>query len=388
MSWQVFLLALWLLLLPLNVGELGLPLLGVARVGLGVVLLGLGLIDLVFARTGESHPSILMKVFALHAGVLTAATVLSGQRMETWVAVVTLWLPLVVVASRRIFGPAILLAALYVSSVGHVFIALLLGDRADAGGISRLTGGTHPILLGFESLVCLVGSLYLLRRVNGTSRFLLVLLVPIAGYTLWASASKTAILLAPLCLLLLWAGLRRSALAVKITLSAVILVPLALIADLERLLDRLPGFSGDLSNLTGRTLIWERTLTIRDEYEWLGLGLNPLQAGTSVGDKLLFMTFGEPFENSLLAAFVSAGYPGLLSFVGLLLVSVWHLLNSDDGVTGICLAAVVLIVGYATINDSLIGTSILWVWLCAMPFFARDRRRNRTHVARVYAKPS
>lgn len=135
-------------------------------------------------------------------------------------------------------------------------------------------------------------------------------------------------------------------------------------------------------------MIWERTLTIRDEYEWLGLGLNPLQAGTSVGDKLLFMTFGEPFENSLLAAFVSAGYPGLLSFVGLLLVSVWHLLNSDDGVTGICLAAVVLIVGYATINDSLIGTSILWVWLCAMPFFARDRRRNRTHVARVYAKPS
>lgn len=365
-------LVLYLFVLPLNTESLAFPAFTMIKIALGVLAAFTAVISVMQgpqprgAHAWERFGLVGWSAY-LYVGVLVAASLrsLPLRRHELLIQFLIGTVALIV-AERCRRGSA--LRILLTVSVGHLVLASLLGKRAPSTvGIERLTGASHAITLGFESGILLLWALSCLGRRHRHTGWL-GLLIALAGYTLFASFSRTALIGTAVAVLVLWA-LRSRAPTVAGTVVRLLVGSLGVVAMLllfgGRLLSYLQGRdTSDFSTASGRTAIWSNVWAYRNEYLVHGFGFGVLQSADGPDVDLYRATTGLPMEDSFLNALVMAGILGALLFSLLLLgVLMRSLMAARRHKAEFPACAAVLLLVFAVFSEDPSGPGIEWYWL-------------------------
>jgi hypothetical protein len=265
------------------------------------------------------------------------------------------------------FRPGGWLRIVYAVSVGHLILAVATGStRLAFGGVSRLEAGTSAVLLGFESALVMVVSLwFVLRR---RSAFVNFCVFDLAGYCLFAAFSRAAfvsLLIGSGLVFVFWGRgkfLRLLVASVAGMLSYSVILP------------KLINFLGanDVESLygaSGRYHIWSNALTYFDEW-FRGYGFTALYDNTGPDAELKLATFDLPLENTLLEALFMAGLIGAALWLWLYWRSIQVLWREREASRGLSLAMLACLSVSAFYSVGLSGVSFDWWWLLAAFSFA------------------
>jgi O-antigen ligase len=270
------------------------------------------------------------------------------------------------------------LDAVFLTGVLHVFWALLVGDRTlIASGVERLSGGTHPVLLGFESAAVIVLSLRKMYDAPRTRIRLSLLAIMVAStYTLLGAFSRAALIALAAALLIWLATSSGRAAGLKLVYTG--LGGFAVyVVGWPFLLDFLGGADPDsVLTASGRYEIWPRLLGAADE-PFRGYGFLALYDGEGPDWYLFYLNGGLPAENSAIEAYLMAGIVGAATWLILLLGS-WRAAWQARGTSrGLSVSFAILISVDAMYGVGMSGVSSSWWWLLGS-FALADRESLTT----------
>lgn len=305
--------------------------------------------------------------------VVTLATVWSGKLATQWGDFATLPLSVAALAVCEKYRPGSFVQLVGAATVGHLALAILGNHRIvdEATGVARLTGWSHPILLGMEAgvlaVVCLVAILQRWRQP--------MLWVIVGGLSVWVmlqAYSKTAFLAGVIAVIVALATYRKPYRAAR---TALLLSwgALALLLAGRSIASALVGGQLEvLETATGRTQIWATILPAWPQYIVTGYGWAPLHAAVGPEAPLYELTGELGTENSFLAALTMAGLTGLVLYVGVWVAAAAEVRRvSAPAVTYVLSIGAFLLVAAQSV-DSLAGLNFLWWWQLSLFSFGNS----------------
>jgi hypothetical protein len=249
-------------------------------------------------------------------------------------------------------------------SVMHLLFALLLGSRALATtGVDRLTGGTHPELVGFEAAMVVLVSLHWLFRRRRERMHLALPLLLLGTYCLAASFSRAAIVAcaAAAGMMFVFSGSTHRSLRFVLLTLTLVAVGYVFAPSIEAVLGGRDASS--LAGLTGRTHEWSRIWSFRDAYWLRGYGYGALGDGAGPDQALWVVTNGQPSENGVLQVLLVGGVALVAVWAVLLVGLVFEALSVDHGHRPLAMALVVMIVTQTAVNAGVTGPGFQWWWV-------------------------
>lgn len=360
----------YLLVEPLNASELGsLPIAKLKLVTSGLLAVTLLLAVLSPRRVGwrELQPStrVFLRILAVYCLLLVVATVtrhLPSVRYSIFASFLLSPVALYVCESLR-SGSFFKIVAL--ATTGHLGFALVYRRYVlDATGHERLSGGSHPILLGFEAgvlLVLSVGSLF-----SGERRAFRDLAgVAVSSATLFLAFSRTALVATSAALVTMFVMRRRARVLMRLLVASLVAF-VALPLVMPRAVDWLSrGNAASFHDATGRTQIWSQILALRSDYQVKGYGYAALHDALGPDLTVLRATAGRPAENAFLAAALMGGVLAAMLVLGLLVFGCRALILARGYLGGASIGIAVLLIITSMFSDGTSGTGFQWFWLLA-----------------------
>jgi len=363
-------LLLYLLVEPLNATALGsLPIAKLKLISSGLLALTLilSLLSPRRVRWSEMQPSTrlflrLLGAYCLLLCLTTATRQLPSVRYSMFAAFLMSPVALYVCESMR-SGSFFRVVAL--ATMGHLGFALAYRHYVvDASGHERLSGGSHPILLGFEAgvlLVLSVGSLFSMDR----RAFRDLIGVAVGGATLFLAFSRTAIIATSAALVAMFVVRRHSRVLTRFLIAGLVAF-VALPLLVPRAVDWLSrGNAASFHDATGRTQIWSQILSFRSTYQVRGFGFAALHDGMGPDLRIYLATNGEPSENAFLGAALVGGVLAALLLVVMLVVACRALVLARGYLGGASIGIAVLLIATSMFSDGPSGSGFQWFWLLA-----------------------
>lgn len=266
--------------------------------------------------------------------------------------------------------PSRLISVLYTASVIHLVLARVFPTAEQwSDGLTRLSGGSHPITLGFEScavalttLVALFGPAVSTRRrillVGVTVYALYILVEAFSRQSLIAMAIATVVLAVALPGAFRWV---RAFVAVGVAGGVIGLLGgdgIAALLGANEL--------ADLSTATGRTDIWARVLPFFPDFAGLGYGYAALNDARGPDLRVYFASGGETAENAVLQVLLDIGVAGALVWVVMLLVGFSILLRARGESLVLTLPMVPVFLSSLLVASSLGDGGMQWWWFLAL----------------------
>lgn len=326
-------------------------------------------------KCGTRATSRITRVALAYGTVVAAGTVVATSEQSQLVALVQF------VAVTSVFilfartSPALALGVLVLTGVIHVVLAAVTHEYVGwrDGGL-RLSGGTHPILLGFEAaavILVLLGSLGI--PASKALRVGAVGLALISGWVLIEANSRQALVGAVAGLVLLvvlrggrWGILRWLAVAV-FAVAAIGFV------SREYWFSLLGETSASAGELTGRTEIWRALLGAMPQPGWLGFGFGSLGTADGPAGHLYAAADGQPAENALLQVWINSGFLGLAMWIALVGVCIAAILRHRGPVRAAVVSLLPLFAINLAMSSGMSGDGLQWLWLLGVAFAASAR---------------
>lgn len=298
---------------------------------LGLLLLGLGTLWLLNRRVklGSAFPtSRLGMAFMAFVVVAAVGIVLSpdpGNALIEWSRIANIAVVFLVVEQFAARGAGLARFAVAIGAAVTVPALVSIGQLVTgsglylAGGFSRITGTfVHSNPLAYFAVVAwlLMASLY--PVVRGLARTAVVAVFLVASGLILLSFTRSAWLVAVIGLLILLYR-RRAYLALAIGCALVLLGGISSpvqsrFADL----DTASAVTGKPANsLSWRVDYWQQSLSLAKPSPIAGVGLRTVSKTT---------TAAKQPHNDVVRAYVELGIPGLVSYLVLLVLMVWHAL--------------------------------------------------------------
>lgn len=265
--------------------------------------------------------------------------------------------------------PDRLLSVLYTASVAHLVLARVFNTSEQwSDGLTRLSGGSHPITLGFEACaVALTTIVAMFGPISGLRRVLLGALTAYSFYILVEAFSRQSLIAMAIALVVLAFALPGTFRWVRAMLS------LAVAGGIVGLLggDGIASLLGaneltDLSTATGRTDIWARVLPFFPDFAGLGYGYAALNDANGPDGAVYFASNGETAENAVLQVLLDVGAVGGVIWIALLLVGVGVLLRARGESRTLALPAIPVFLSSLLVASSLGDGGMQWWWFLAL----------------------
>lgn len=254
----------------------------------------------------------------------------------------------------------------YRIGVVHLLLAVADGRTQPVyEGMERLAGITHPVLLGFEaSLVLIVGAARYRHRIGRWPRLSLAVAV-FAGYVLYATFSRTALISVTVAVVLALAlrqGRGRAVRFVTIVGAAGVVGVLFY----QRAVDFLVGPDpAALETGSGRYNIWAAILDRSWEWWTFGYGFQALRDGTGPDRMTYLAAYGLPAENAPLQVALMGGVGALALWLWLAWRAARAALGGYRAASVLTVALLVVLLFNAVYSVGLSGASTDFRWLLA-----------------------
>lgn len=265
--------------------------------------------------------------------------------------------------------PDRLLSVLYTASLVHLVLARVFNTSEPwEGGASRLSGGSHPITLGFEAaIVALTTAVALFGAISVIRRVVLGVVTVYALYILVAAFSRQSLIAMAIALIVLAIALPgafrwvRAFVAVGIAGAVFSLLGGDGIASLlgETQLS-------DLSSGTGRTDIWARVLPFFGEFAGFGYGYGALNDANGPDLHIYFASGGETAENSILQILLDVGVVGGVIWAVMLLTGIGILIRARGESRVLTISAIPVFLASLLVASSLGDGGMQWWWFLAV----------------------
>lgn len=274
---------------------------------------------------------------------------------------------------------------MYLVALMHVALALLSEERVPwRDGSERLSGGTHPILLGFEAsiLIVVTASLLLNRPRYWKSDFVQSIVIVVSLYVLYAAGSRQSWVSAPLGVFLViilapgrfrvtrWASILASALLVLAN------VPMTFWIEL------LGETENSIGGLTGRTYIWRVLWGERPSLWSPGYGFASLSTPNSSDSDLYFILGGEPAESGFLQTLTNSGWIGVAAWILVVVTGLVAMLKAAASYRMMVWAILPILTIDVLLSSGTSGNGLQWLWLVAVLLVPSDHVSKRLNSAR------
>lgn len=285
--------------------------------------------------------------------------------------------------------PARLISVLYTASLIHLVLARVFPTAEQwSDGLTRLSGGSHPITLGFEACaVALTTIVAMFGPISVRRRILLGVVAVYAIYILVEAFSRQSLIAMAIALVVLAVALPGAFRWVRAFIA------LGIAGGVFGLLggDGIASLLGanelaDLSTATGRTDIWARVLPLFPDFAGLGYGYAALNDAHGPDLRIYFASGGETAENAILQILLDVGVAGALVWAAMLLVGIGILFRARAESLVLTLSMVPVFLSSLLVASSLGDGGMQWWWFLALVAEAgaaaapRRRRAQRTTV--------
>lgn len=265
--------------------------------------------------------------------------------------------------------PSRLITVLYTSSLVHLVLARVFPTAEQwSDGLTRLSGGSHPITLGFEACaVALTTLVAMFGPVSAAKRVLLGLVAAYAVYILVEAFSRQSLIAMAIALVVLAIALPGAFRWVRA--FATVAIAFAVVALLGG--DGIASLLGanqltDLSTATGRTDIWSRVLPFFSDFAGFGYGYAALNDAHGPDLAIYFASGGETAENSILQILLDIGVAGGLVWATVLIVGLGILFVARGQSRVLALATVPVFLSSLLVASSLGDGGMQWWWFLAL----------------------
>lgn len=289
--------------------------------------------------------------------------------------------------------PDRLLTVLYSASLVHLVLARVFPTAEQWGdGLTRLSGGSHPITLGFEACaVALTTIVALFGPISAMRRVLLAVIAAYALYILVEAFSRQSLIAMAIALVVLAVALPGAFRWVRAFAAFGIAGGIFALLGGDGIAELLGANQlTDLSTATGRTDIWARVLPYFGEFAGFGYGYAALNDSRGPDLHIYFASGGETAENAVLQILLDLGVVGALVWAVMLVVGIGIMLRSRGESRVLALSAIPVFLSSLLVASSLGDGGMQWWWFLALVSEAGASAAvvGRLRVDRVVAEPT
>ncbi len=251
------------------------------------------------------------------------------------------------------------------ASLAHLALAVATGAASPwIQAEQRLSGGSHPILLGFEAAMLLITAVWAIGSSAGLRLLGWCSVGALSGWVLVAAFSRASLIAAALALLVLWV-FRSGWWGVKLpfVIAGLIMVAVSRGGDLVAYLskDQIASFYSG----TGRVDIWQQVWLQHERFVTHGFGFGALNDSLGPDVGIWAATGGENAENAVLQVLLDGGVVLLICWVVLASLICCYCATRIKPASVAVGFIVILLVSAAT-SAGLSGEGFQWWWLLAV----------------------
>lgn len=251
----------------------------------------------------------------------------------------------------------------------HIFIAVVFPTRILwFDGRIRLSGGSHPLQLGFESsLVALMLMVIAASSTSVLKKCICFAGALVSAWVMLQTEARQALISGVIGVVLIFVlvpGRWRStrvALIILLAMGCIVLVPLTFLLNTLQV-----NSVQEIIAATGRTDRWKAILDVLPSKQYLGYGLYAINDADGPDSFIYGASDGFPAENSVIQVLLDGGIIGLVVWSAAMLTTVTRVLRAQSTLRPLLLVLLpgVVVSGYAT--SGLSGEGIPWYWLLAV----------------------
>jgi O-antigen ligase len=298
--------------------------------------------------------------------VLTLPEMIPGQRKLLALQLLVCVLVFIGLEHCR---PGAFFGVTFWASTTHLALAVATGAASPwIQDEQRLSGGTHPILLGFEAAMLLVVAVWAMGSATGLRLVGWCSVVALSGWVLLGAFSRASLIAVALALLVVWV-FRSGWWGVKLpfVVAGLMIAVIARGGDLVAYLskDQIASFYSG----TGRLEIWQQVWEKHQQFLMHGFGFGALNDSLGPDVSLWAATGGENAENAVLQVLLDGGLVLLLCWVVLAALVGWYGLRRVRP-TSVAIALLLILLVSAVTSSGLSGEGFQWWWLLAFASLA------------------
>lgn len=313
----------------------------------------------------------LCALIAVYAGFIVVVSVIHELPLQRYLLLGQFCALCICFGFYGVYRSEKLLGIVFTVGILHIAISLSTGASSiTATGVSRLTGGSHPIQLGFEAAaVALVALTVVLSERRALVRVTFLVLFAAAVITVFAAFSRQALIGLTLSLLLIATAWPTRFRIMRAFYCVVILIFVVYFVEWSAILRILGEESTDqILAATGRSTIWDRILEARVHDPLFGYGFAAISDGVGPDSRLYYASLGANAENAVLQTFLNSGYIGLAIWSAIVYVCCSNVIKRKDHDRHTLAPILVLVLTSMIASNGASGAGVQWWWMLAIGF--------------------